>query len=585
MTSPLGPAAFFALEAGECLDQLDILFRASGGPSGDELVRLARVLRGSALMAHHPQLARAAAGFEALGRAVRGGTRAWDAGTREQALQAIEEYRLLVRRVSTWDEGDAARAAQLGADLDTLAGRGPSGEERFRRGAGADLQTGVRAFVAREGALVASALDRAARAIRTAPEDREPLYMVLRRMQSLQGLAELPELAPLPEILDGIELAVGDLSRLHAPPPGVEAVLAAGAVALSRAARDIVEHGVPAVDTDEARRFTELLVEAFAVERDVVPIETLFTPGDAEPMRRATDVLQFSPPAPPGSLELVSLGEHLGQTAGLLEEARTDTELDLRLYRLIGTLRRAATPHGEAVCDALGVLGRSAREAVAAGVARSRRAEFATALRETGNLLRSSGAIPDRMFLSRRILDAAFRIDQLHDPAAARPVSTEVPPPPAAELPPQPAAAEVLPQAAAAAAPPVPPAEAAVPIESLGYDAEPASAVDDAGSPLAAALTGYQRHRRERGRETPSVDEFLGRRAERTPGERAPAEEATHVVPIELLCYRGRAALERAAEVRRELAARLERPAELADIQPLVQELLDLVPLALAEPA
>ena len=82
-----------------------------------------------------------------------------------------------------------------------------------------ELHTGVRAFVAREGALIASALDRAARSLRTAPGDREPLYNVIRRMQSLRGLAELGDLSPLPEILDGIELAVGDL---EAPGPALE---------------------------------------------------------------------------------------------------------------------------------------------------------------------------------------------------------------------------------------------------------------------------------------------------------------------------------------------------------------------------
>jgi hypothetical protein len=573
MTSPLGPAAFFALEAGECLDQLDTLFRAPGNPSGDEMVRLARVLRGSALMAHQAQLARAAAGFEALGRALRDESRTWDAATREQALQSIEEYRLLVRHVPSWAEADAARATRLAAELDSLAGQGPAPDDRLHRGAAsADLQTGVRAFVAREGALVASALDRAARAIRTAPDDREPLYMVLRRMQSLQGLAELPELAPLPEILDGIELAVGDLSRLHAPPPGVEAVLAAGAVALSRVARDIVEQGAPAVDTEEARRFTELLVEAFAVERDVVPIETLFAPGDPEPMQRAADVLQFSPPTPPGSLELVSLGEHLVQTAGLLEDARTGTELDLRLYRLIGTLRTAATPHGDPVCDALGVLGRSARESVAVGLARDRRGDFVSALRETGELLRSGGATPDRMFLSRRILDAAFRLDQLRMPAPL-----EAPAAAAAASQPEvvrePPTTPIVAEAA--------PAEPVVPIESLGYDAAPTQPPAESRSPLADALGGYHRYRRERAAEAASVDEFLGG----SPAASSPSAAADTVVPIESICYRGRAALERAVEVRRELNARLQGPVDLADIRPLVQELLDLVPLALAEPA
>src|SRR6185436_17426238 len=131
----------------------------------------------------------------------------------------------------------------------------------------------------REGALIASALDRAARALRATPADREPLYTVIRRMQSLRGLAELGELVPLPEILDGIELAVGDLTRLFAPPPGVDEVMAAASLALTRISRDIAEHGRPDGEAEETERFTELLLRAFAVERDVVPIESLFYAG------------------------------------------------------------------------------------------------------------------------------------------------------------------------------------------------------------------------------------------------------------------------------------------------------------------
>ncbi|HEX2450605.1 MAG TPA: hypothetical protein VHJ69_05670, partial [Gemmatimonadales bacterium] len=373
MSNPLGPAAFFALEAGECLDRLDRIFATPQGPPPEEIIRTARALRGSALMANLLPLARAAAGFESLGRVLRDRKRGWDVATREQATQAIEEFRVLVRRVPEWQETDAARAARVAGFLESLAGQGPIEAARLRSVPTGDVQTGVRAFVAREGALIASALDRAARAFRAEPTDREPLYMVLRRMQSLQGLAELPDFPPLPEILDGIELAVGDLTRVHAPPPGVDLVLAAGAAALSRVARDIADRGVPSADAEEPRRFTERLLEAFAVERDVVPIESLYVAGDPEPMVRSTTGPRFAPPSPPGSLELVSLGEHLSQTAGLLEQARSETELDLRLYRLIGTLRAAGAPHTDPIGAAHAVLARSSREAVAAGVAQSRR--------------------------------------------------------------------------------------------------------------------------------------------------------------------------------------------------------------------
>jgi hypothetical protein len=55
------------------------------------------------------------------------------------------------------------------------------------------------------------------------------------------------------------------------------------------------------------------------------------------------------------------------------------------------------------------------------------------------------------------------------------------------------------------------------------------------------------------------------------------------VVPIDSLLYRGRRALERANVVRLELSGALAASLSFGEIQPLVSELIDLVPLALAE--
>jgi hypothetical protein len=546
MTNPLGPAGFFALEAGECLDRLDSLFRATGGPPAEDFLRTARALRGSALMANQPLLSRAAAGFEMLARALRAGDRTWDDAAREQAAQAVEEYRLLVRRVPEWQEAEALRAARLTMLLGSLAGRGPAEPEGLgpETSGSPEMQTGVRAFVAREGALIASALDRAARAIRATPDDREPLYMVLRRMQSLQGLAELPELPPLSDILDGIELAVGDLSRLHAPPPGVDQVLEAGAQALSRVARDIADRGTPDADADEPRHFTALLLEAFAVERDVVAIESLYRAGDAEPAQRPRSVPHFAPPAPPSSLELVSLGEHLVQTAGRLGDARSVTELDLRLYRLVGTLRAAAAPDADPVAQALGALARAARESVASGTARAEREPFAGALRETGDLLRGAPGL-ERELLASEIARAARRLNDLR--------------------------------------------MAVIPIESLAFESEPVRIDGTSPAPappqavargrLETAFAGYRRLLQEPA-PAPSLQALLGRSV--PPIEEAPAPAPA--VAIETLCYRGRRALERAAEVRQAIQARLTSDVAVTELRPLLEELLDLVPLALADP-
>jgi hypothetical protein len=552
MTTPLGAADFFALEAGECLDRLETLVSQPGSPPADEFLRTARVLRGSALMAAQTQIARAAASFETLARAYKDHKLTWDASTREQVAQAVEEFRLLVRRVREWGEADTARATRLAANLDRVGGvssgpavpHTPPAEERR------ELHTGVRAFVAREGALIASALDRAARSLRTAPQDREPLYNVIRRMQSLRGLAELGDLNPLPEILDGIELAVGDLTRLFAPPPDVDKVMESAGQALTRIARDVAERGRPDPDAEEARRFTELLLRAFAVERDVVPIESLYFSGDPEPFTQPLSQPQFTPPEPLGPLELVSQGEHLCQTADLIASSGSATQRDLRLYHLLGVLRSAATPSPDPIAGALGIFARSAQEALAAGIASRSLTDLTARLREAGELLRAVAESDDRMLISRRLLDVAHRLDELR--SAAPETSAEPPIVPIESLAYEPDA-EV------------------VPIASLAPD-EPQDSTPAPG--IEASFRTFDLLIRERGPAAPSLEALL---------KQAPSEPDAEPVAIGDLMYRGHAALERAATVRHQITAELSRKASLESLQPLFQELLDLVPLALEQ--
>jgi hypothetical protein len=497
-------------------------------------------------MAGQTQIARAAAGLEALARAHRDQRRSWDAATREQVAQAVDEFRVLVRRVRDWNEADTARAARLGRSLETLIGKSTA-EEGSQRSEPQrqELHTGVRAFVAREGALIASALDRAARTLRTSPADREPLYNVIRRMQSLRGLAELGDLSPLPEILDGIELAVGDLTRLFAPPPGVDEVMDAAAQALTRISRDVAEHGRPNPEAEEARRFTELLLRAFAVERDVVPIESLYFEGDSQPLSHPVAQPDFASPEPLGPLELVSHGEHLCQSADLIEGARSTTQRDLRLYHLLGALRSAAAPSADPVAGALGIFARSAQEALAAGVASRSVESLVIRLREAGQLLRAVVESDDRMLISRRLLDVAHRLDGLRSETES--------------------------------------SEPVVPIESLGYESDSdivpieslAPPAPDQPSGLETSFRTFERLVREHAPTTTSLAGLLGRPAT--------AETEEPAVAIGTLCYHGQAALERANIVRHQIAAKLNREATLESLQPLLQELLDLVPLALAE--
>jgi hypothetical protein len=318
------------------------------------------------------------------------------------------------------------------------------------------------------------------------------------------------------------------------------------------------------------------------VERDVVPIESLYFNGDPEPMSPPSSQPQFAAPGPLGPLELVSQGEHLCQSADLIAASRSVVERDLRLYHLLGSLRAAGSPGPDPVASALVVFARSAREALAAGVAARATPALVSCLREAGELLRAVADADDRMLISRRILDAAYRLDGLRlaeaSPVPAVPVASPAQDP---EL-------RVVPIESLLYDEP-----AVVPIESLAYDEPPrmpaaTGGVDPEPVPieslapsggLESSFLTYDRLRHERRAEAPSIEALVGRAL----AETAPPDAGAVTLEIGTLVYRGRAALERAAAVRQQLADELARNGGMDAIQPLLQELLDLVPLALAE--
>jgi hypothetical protein len=119
-----------------------------------------------------------------------------------------------------------------------------------------------------------------------------------------------------------------------------------------------------------------------------------------------------------------------------------------------------------------------------------------------------------------------------------------------------------------------------VPIHSLAPD-EPAEV---ASGGLEGSFKTFELLIRQRGPATPSLDALV-RGATLAPAAAvAPTPEPEPMlaeVAIGTLCYSGRAALERAATLRHEINAALGRNTSLESLQPMLQELLDLVPLAL----
>ena len=384
---PLGMSDFFALEAGEYLERLDALMQKPELGT-DEFVRLARALRGSALMASQPAIARAAAGVEAVARGIRERRNTWDAQTKQVAVRAVDDLKVFVRRAPSWTEADTAKADALSAELEQRAGR-PAAPGADAGALG--LDAGARAFVAREGAAIASALDRAAQALRANPLAHDPLQVVLRALQPLRGLAALNDLAPLPDLLEGIERAIAELARPEfMAPANVADVFQAAAGAIARGAREVAEQGRPDPDGPAFRQFAELLLRFSESEPEVVPVSSLYY-GDTGP-HIVQQGVGAARPATLGRLELVSHGEHLRQAADSLERAPSTTQRELRAHTLASTFRALAQVGGGPLADRVGQFALAAREVVTSGIAVRAPQAFAAQLRRVGDLLAQSGS-------------------------------------------------------------------------------------------------------------------------------------------------------------------------------------------------
>ena len=535
---PLGMSDFFALEAGEYLERLDVLLATGDSANADELVRLARALRGSALMANQHAIARTAAALEALARAVREGRRAWDPQTKQLAVRGVDDLKIFVRRAPAWSDADTAKAEALSQELEQLAGR-PSAPVRGAEAVG--LDAGARAFVAREGAAIASALDRAAQTLRANPLAHDPLQHVLRALQPLRGLAAVNDLPPLPDLLEGIERAIAELSRTGIDPPAnVGELFQAGAAAIARAAREVAERGRPDPEGPDFHQFAAQLVRFLQSEPDVVSIGTLYY-NDSGP-----HIVSRGIPAPRpstlGRLELVSHGDHLRQAADSLERAPSATQRELRAHTLGTTFRALANAGGGVLADRVAQFAIAAREAVASGVAVTSPGAVAAELRRAGDVLARSGSGDEEALAAE--LDAVTAAIRAVQPGAPAPVPRTTTPAPAA---------------AAAPASPAPRADAPVP-ESAD---------------LVGSWTAYQRLSGG-GIGAASLDELLaGARAATPPHPPAPATEPG-VVDVRTLLYRGGRALERVQELR---AAAKQATGD--SLRALVEEACDLVALAL----
>ncbi len=651
MTSPLGVNEFFVLEAGEYLDRLAGLIAGPATPPPDDLLRSARALRGSALMASQSAIARAAGGLESLIRAVRENRRPWDTTLAAAAAEGVAEIRTYLTRLPHWSETDSAAAEALATRLEAAVG----GAGRPSVGVAVQADAGSRAFVAREGAAVASVLDQASRILRAGPGAREALQAALSRTQPLRGLAALADYPPLAEILDAVELTATNVERGELEPQSAAGVLDASARAMSRAARDVIEKGRPDLEAAETRQLGELLATVRGNLPVIVPIDELF-PEDGEP-----GVVQAGTATPPGRAELVSRGERLRQVADDLERAGSAAQRALRLHMVSHDLRAIAVGIAGNLGHRLHHFGRQSLEAITKGET----GRLALHLRRAGELLQGYDEAPDTSHrLIERLMDLTLAV-LAPAPSTGQMRAIVIPPP-------APAAAPVVaeePELELIAPPHDPDLDLPiVPIESLLYDEVPtAAAVEElpivpieqlapepaefepelltpvipvapppprpvpAAAPvartaeeaadLAGSFVTYHRLIAELGMGAASLEALLRGSAAPAPAVTAPAAPKAptpvpppiapapaaavvrppepvaaaprpapaaveaEIVEIATLCYRGRGALERAAIVREQIKVARTARAAPAVVDPLVEELLDLVELALVDAA
>ncbi|MGH7523759.1 MAG: Hpt domain-containing protein [Gemmatimonadales bacterium] len=591
-------AEFFALEANEYLADLETLAAAYDRPDVERLVRGARALRGAALMAGLGTYARAAAGLEAIGRQVRDHALPWEPAARDAWIEGLSTLRGLVSRAASWEAADD-RLALLLADRfeQVLTGR----PARAKVAAPAPLTPGVRAFIARESALIAGSFEQASRALAPIPP-AAALASVLERLQSLRGLGASAELSPLPELLDAMEVATRTLLADVPAPPDVAAVFADAARALAAMARSVADAGriTPPPELDAVAR---RLLLSYATEHDVVSIESLAPAGQESIAQRGVAPLAM-PETDPIPVELVSVGDHLLLVADALSRPGSPAARDLKLFVLHRTI--AAMPSRSATGRFLTPLANAITTAITHNVAADRPDAFVAMLRGCGRFLVDAGSMHDRIALVNRRDAIATSLIMVGEGAAAG--AFELPRAPAptpdmivgevSRVVPEPivdigslAPDVVAPRAEASVsvpdidddivdiaslAPDQPDESDVVPIESLAPDAAPLAPplrampdipADAPGAPSRLEAAFNRRRSLEHGDASgePTLSGLIG----------------AEIVPIGSLLYRGPQALVRADEVRQEIYVILADPtASLDRLKPHIHELLDLVPLA-----
>jgi len=330
--TPVGFLDFFILEASDYVEQLDSLLDAGGvaGPDSDALQRVGRALRGSATMAKLGTFSELAGGVERVARALREGALQWDSNVSAVIVAAVDECKLLLRSVRTWGEVEESRARARIAELTQYAAvRAPTPL------ASATLE-GHDSYLATEASNIGAGLELLA----TRPSDRDAASNVLRRVRALRGIASVKDHPALADVLEASEQAAHPL-ELGESSLGAEriALLHAAATVLRGVAASIrtgTSEGAAAADLARFSTALDAMQERANGAERVIPISDLFFDDDGP------TVVESSPHPPTTRperfrLEAVSQGEHLRR---LVSDARGAHD-DLAKERVRRGLRTA----------------------------------------------------------------------------------------------------------------------------------------------------------------------------------------------------------------------------------------------------
>ncbi len=623
MDQKIGMSDFFGMEASEYLEKLDALISGNTRPEPVEFVRLARALRGSAMMASQQTIASAGSALETFARALHEARIDWDEANRQLAIRTVDDLKKLIRRLSDWTNEDEEKVQSLAWELTSVAG-GPQPAQSTQTDSG--LDTGTRAFIGREGAAVASALHRASQTAGSGFTTPEVVETILDTIQPLRGIASLGDVPPLPDLLDGVD-RISTECKKHPDreTPHLKEIFSSGADAIARVAREVAATGKPDPDSSEAAEFARLMRGAFDGERNVVSIEEFYFDDDGPHI-----ISRGTPPSgiELDGVELVAHGEHLKLAADELEKATSSAQRNLRLQALETRLVTLAATAGSDLAGAVSQVADRFRTAIADMTEDSKTGWLSSHLRSAATALadavsETESNVVERLHAVSEAMAAGEGIEQeAETPGNQEPESAKVKPTTpdisaTSDQSSEEASLEIQPPVIDIYAEP-----AAEPRAVVEENAAPTIPVD--GNDLAASYTTYEAIREQLGPGTASIEQLLSGPPVFEAGEPASAPEATEsvveeadeepafepaiaavpvevaggaeaddqIVPIEELlvpvtdfCYSGRSALEHALSLRSDLQTALSADDGGQRASELVEEVLDLIELGINDTA